>query len=350
MNLRLGEGASRAFDRLRAGSPGDDDLRDHGVERPGDGVALPDAGVDAHARSARVRQPRDAPGGGHEPGGGVLAVEAELDRVAARDGREVGDRLSGGDAELLAHEVEAGDLLAHGVLDLEARVHLEERDRAVRADEELARARALVFRLAEDGLGRPNELGVLLVGQERRGRLLDEFLVPTLERAVAGRDDDDVAVGVGEALGLDVAGLVEEALDEASPRPNAAASRTADAYSSEMSSRGPGDLEAAPAAAEGRLDGDGKPVLLREGEDLVGDATGSGVPGTSGAPAFCAMCRAETLSPSASIAAGGGPIQTRPGVEDGLGESRVLGEEAVAGVDACAPERAAMSRSFGTLR
>ena len=40
--------------------------------------------------------------------------------------------------------------------------------------------------------------------------------------------------------------------------------------------------------------------------------TGSAVPTTSGAPARWAMWRALTLSPSASIAAGGGPIQVRP--------------------------------------
>ncbi len=40
--------------------------------------------------------------------------------------------------------------------------------------------------------------------------------------------------------------------------------------------------------------------------------TGSALPGTSGAPARSAMWRALTLSPSASIASGGGPIQTSP--------------------------------------
>jgi hypothetical protein len=39
--------------------------------------------------------------------------------------------------------------------------------------------------------------------------------VAALEGAVAGRDHDDVAVLVGQALGLDVAGLVEELLDQA---------------------------------------------------------------------------------------------------------------------------------------
>ena len=36
------------------------------------------------------------------------------------------------------------------------------------------------------------------------------------------------------------------------------------------------------------------------------------MPATSGAPAFAAMRRAETLSPSALIADGGGPIQIKP--------------------------------------
>ena len=55
----------------------------------------------------------------------------------------------------------------------------------------------------------------LLVGEERRGRLLDQLLVAALQRAVAGGDHDHVAVGVGQALGLDVPGPVQVALDEA---------------------------------------------------------------------------------------------------------------------------------------
>ena len=41
-------------------------------------------------------------------------------------------------------------------------------------------------------------------------------------------------------------------------------------------------------------------------------STGAIVPATSGAPAADAIRRAETLSPSALIAAGGGPIQISP--------------------------------------
>ena len=101
------------------------------------------------------------------------------------------------------------------MLDLEPGVHLEEADRAVLGDEELAGARADVARLAQDRLGRGVELLDLRVGQERRRRLLDQLLVAALQRAVAGGDHHDVAVRVGEALGLHVPRPVQVALDEA---------------------------------------------------------------------------------------------------------------------------------------
>ena len=158
------------------------------------------------------------------------------------------------------------------------------------------------------------ELGVLLVGQERRGRLLDELLVAALQRAVAGGDDDDVAVGVGQALGLDVARLVEVALDEAL----AAAERgdgLADGRLEQLGDllEGAGDLQAATAAAVRRLDGDREAVLLGERDDLVGvlDRVGG-----AGAPAgrwpLAAMWRALTLSPRRVDGRGGGPIQVSP--------------------------------------
>jgi hypothetical protein len=80
-------------------------------------------------------------------------------------------------------------------------------------------------------------------------------------------------VRVGQHLGLHVARLVEEALDEAL----AAAERrhglaTAESNSSGISSVGAGDLQPAPAAAERGLDGDREAVLPREGDHLVGTA------------------------------------------------------------------------------
>ena len=63
-------------------------------------------------------------------------------------------RLAGGDAQLLAHEVEAGDQLRDRVLDLQARVDLDEVEVAVAVEQELDRAGVLVAGLARDRDGR----------------------------------------------------------------------------------------------------------------------------------------------------------------------------------------------------
>ena len=78
----------------------------------------------------------------------VLAVDPELDRVPRTGGIVVAERLAVGDPDHLANQVDAGDLLGDRVLDLQARVHLEEGDRAVLADQELAGAGSDVARLA----------------------------------------------------------------------------------------------------------------------------------------------------------------------------------------------------------
>ena len=91
------------------------------------------------------------------------------------------EHLAVGDPELLTYEVDPGDFLSHWVLDLKAGVDLEEGDRAVDADEELARAGAVVAGFLHDRLGRAVELGGLCLGEVGRRRLLDELLMPTLQ-------------------------------------------------------------------------------------------------------------------------------------------------------------------------
>ena len=142
-------------------------------------------------------------------------------------------------------------------------------------------AGADVAGLAQDRLGGLVELGRLLVGEERRGRLLDQLLVAALQRAVAGGDDDDVAVLVGQALGLDVPGLVEVALDEALAAAEGG-DRLADRGLVQLGDllERAGDLEAASAAAERGLDRDraGRAPRRRR-PPRRRPSTGSGVPG-----------------------------------------------------------------------
>jgi hypothetical protein len=108
-------------------------------------------------------------------------------------------------------------------------------------------------------------------------------------------------VHVGEALGLDVTRVVEVTLDEAL---TAAERGDGLAVRATLSPRPP-----PPKAA---LMATGRPCSLANVTTSSAPVTGSAVPGTWGAPARWAMCRAETLSPRERMASGGGPIQVSP--------------------------------------
>jgi hypothetical protein len=71
----------------------------------------------------------------------------------------LGQALALGDQDLRAHDVDAGDLLGHGVLDLHAGVHLDEVEGAgVHIHQELDRARALVVHVLADLLAQKADL------------------------------------------------------------------------------------------------------------------------------------------------------------------------------------------------
>ena len=111
---------------------------------------------------------------------------------------------AGGDADLLQHQIDVGDHLGHRMLDLDARVHLDEIELAV-LEQELDRADAEIFQLAHrlgDGLADP----VARRDVERgRGALLQHLLMAALQRAVALAEMDGVALAVAEHLDFDVA-------------------------------------------------------------------------------------------------------------------------------------------------
>ena len=192
-----------------------DDLRDHRVELRRHRIALGDAGVDAHARPRREAQQRDPAGGGREPAGRVLGVQAHLDRVALRRRRIALQRAARGDLELEPHEVGAGDHLGDRVLDLQAGVDLHEREALlVGLVEELDGARAPVVRVARQAHGRLGQLALLLGAERRAGGLLDDLLVTALVAAVAHAERPHAAMAVGHQLDLDVARVLDHALDQ----------------------------------------------------------------------------------------------------------------------------------------
>ena len=122
----------------------------------------------ADARPERRPEALDRPRCGREAARRVLGVDPDLDRVPGA-WRTAGQRQRrpGRDLDLHPHEVEARDRLAHRMLDLEARVQLDERERAVRADEELERAGVPVADVAARTLRRGLHL-LSQAGIERR--------------------------------------------------------------------------------------------------------------------------------------------------------------------------------------
>jgi hypothetical protein len=78
----------------------------------------------------------DLAGRGRE-GERVFGVDAAFDRVAAELDVALAEPqlLAGGDADLLLHDVDAGDQLGDRVLDLHPRVHLDEVELAVLVEE-----------------------------------------------------------------------------------------------------------------------------------------------------------------------------------------------------------------------
>jgi hypothetical protein len=155
---------------------------------------------------------------GRKPAGGVLGVDAHLDGVAVQADVVLRERqrLAGCHPELLLDEVEAGDELGHGVLDLQAGVHLHEEELVggVRADDELHRARAGVADRAGGVDGGASDAGAGRLVEQYRGCLLDHLLVAALQAALALAEVHDVAVVVGEDLHLDVPRRQHEPLEE----------------------------------------------------------------------------------------------------------------------------------------
>jgi hypothetical protein len=87
---------------------------------------------------------------------------------------------AGGDPQLLTHDVDPGHELRDRVLDLESRVQLDEVERAVRPEQELEGAGVAVANRAAGALsGRLHRFACRHI-ERRRGRFLDQLLVPPL--------------------------------------------------------------------------------------------------------------------------------------------------------------------------
>ena len=126
-DVELVEGGEERVHRGFAGFAVDDELADHRVVVRRDAVAGVAVRVQTHAQAAgRIELLHDA-GRGDEALVGVLGVDTDLDRVAVDLDVFLLERqrLTRGDFNGGLNDVDAGDHLGHGVLDLDAGVDLD---------------------------------------------------------------------------------------------------------------------------------------------------------------------------------------------------------------------------------
>jgi hypothetical protein len=173
-----------------------------------------------------------------------------------------------------------------------------------------------------------------LVVDRRRRRLLHELLVAPLDRAVPLAEVDHVPVGVGEHLHLDVARIDEEALGVHRVVGEVALPLAARRLESAGRVVGPVDeLHPLAAASGARLHEQGPADLLAERDELVGALDRLGRARDDRHPCSlhrraCARLRAHQLD---RLGRRADPRQAC--LLDEPGERRVLGQEAVAGMD-----------------
>src|SRR5262245_45557878 len=180
------------------------------------------------------------------------------------------ERPPAGDAKLLPHDIDARDHLGHGMLDLQARVDLEESVRApLLVDEELARRGALVAEGADQADGCVEDRLLDWRRQVRRRRLLDQLLVAALKGAVAVAEVDDGAGAVREDLDLDVPRAAHEPLDKETAVAERLLGLRRRGRPGAAQVLGPVDAtHAAAAAAAGRLEQEREAEIGRHCADL----------------------------------------------------------------------------------
>ncbi len=201
---------------------GDGLFRGLGMGGDLDQQRIVEAGDDAPGIGGAAVEP-DAVAGGRAIGGDAAVVRDEVvQRVLGRDpalqgvtvqmhiglaggAGGLGQGRALGDQDLGLHDVDAGDLLGHGMLDLDARVHLDEVELlAVHIHQEFDGAGVLVADGAADLQRQRADLGALVLGQIGRGRAFDDLLVAALHGAVAFVKMVKPAVAVAQKLHLDV--------------------------------------------------------------------------------------------------------------------------------------------------
>ena len=256
-NVGLLQPAVEPLDRGLAGRRPRDHLGQHGVVVGRHGIAIAITGIDPQAVDGIGRAPGPDPADRrHEILLRVFRIDPRLDGVAVQLDLVLRQRqlFAERHPQLPLHQVDAGDQFGHGMLDLQAGVHLDEEHFLAVGDEFDGAGADIVHR--GGGLARGGADGLALRGIERRRRrFLDHLLVPPLQRAFALEERQQIAMAVADDLHLDVARVLRRYFSiSMRSSPNAAlASRLALTIAAASSPAELHHAHAAPAAAGGCL-------------------------------------------------------------------------------------------------
>ena len=192
-----------------------DDFGEKGVEarierQPGVGRR-----IDAYARTSRRHKRAHAAAARHESAirAGLLRVHPHLDRRAGRNGdgilrqADLGQRGAAGETQLGGDEVDSEDLFGDRVLDLQARVDLEEEELAGGRGEEFDGGHTTQPHGRREPHSGGQHVGPRGLGQDGARGDLDELLMAALHATVAIPQMGDGAGAVADDLNLDVAGI-----------------------------------------------------------------------------------------------------------------------------------------------
>jgi hypothetical protein len=242
--------------------------------------------------------------------------------------------MASGDGDLQFDEIEAGDLLGDRMLDLEAGVHFEKIKIEIGVDEKFDGACVGVSACARETDGGIAHLFAEVGSHDRRRCFFDHFLVAALDGAFAFAERDDAAVMVGENLDFDVVRLfeiffeVESGIAESVQRFGAGVAVGGCELGAAMD-----EAHAFAATSGDGFEEDGETHRCCESVGFVGlfdGVVGAGDGRDIGAARDLA---AGGFGAEGFHRLGGGSDEGDAGVGAGARESRVFGEEAVAGMD-----------------
>src|SRR6056297_3210763 len=269
--LCLRQNSPAAFECLLTVLCGNDEFSDERIVERTDPVALVDTVVDADSHSCRRSIRFERSRCRIELLVGIFGVDPELHRNTSRVDFGLLERefFTCSDAELLFDDIDARHRFGDRVFDLNPSVYLEEVEVTVLV-EELDGAGTAVPGFGNARSGGFTKLLPRLFVEDRRGRLLDEFLLTTLHRAVAFVEMADGPVAVTDDLNLDMARVLEEALDVDSVVVEVRFALTFGVRERLLGFLGAGDdFQPTTAATAVRLDRDRVAVFVGEGFHLV---------------------------------------------------------------------------------